>query len=331
MSSLNIGIIGMGVGEAHINGYLSHPACKIKTLCDFDPVRLKTVKEKYSEYRVTEKAIDVLEDPEIDVISIASFDKYHAEQIITGLRNGKHLFVEKPLSHLESEVKRILLEYKKHPNLKISSNLILRKSARFLLLKQMIQSGELGSISNIKGAYNYGRLHKITEGWRGEMDYYSGVCGGGVHIIDLMQWLLESKITCVSAVGNKVHSQQSKFKQHDLVNAILSFDNGVIGSFTSDMGCVHPHFHVLDIYGTKGTFINQPGDAILYTERTNSHPKLIETVYPGVHKGDLIFDFIESILNSSIPEVSREDIFHTMAVCFAIDKSAQQRTIQMVD
>ena len=106
------------------------------------------------------------------------------------------------------------------------------------------------------------------------MDYYSGVCGGGVHIIDLMQWLLESKITCVSAVGNKVHSQQSKFKQHDLVNAILSFDNGVIGSFTSDLGCVHPHFHVLDVYGTRGTFINQPGDAILYTERNNSQPKL---------------------------------------------------------
>ena len=82
----------------------------------------------------------------------------------------------------------------------------------------MIQSGELGSISNIKGAYNYGRLHKITEGWRGEMDYYSGVCGGGVHIIDLMQWLLESKITCVSAFGNKVRYE---CKSHGSVDCLV--------------------------------------------------------------------------------------------------------------
>ena len=70
---------------------------------------------------------------------------------------------------------------------------------------------------------------------------------------------------------------------------------------------------------------------MLYTERNSSQPKLIETAYPGVDKGDLIFDFIESILNNTTPEVSQEEIFHTMAVCFAIEKSAQQRTIQTVD
>lgn len=274
--------------------------------------------------------MEVLQDPEIDAVSIASYDQYHTEQIIAGLRSGKHLFVEKPLCHVTEEAYEIVTELKKNISLRISTNLILRKSPRFIQLREMIANGELGSISNIKGAYNYGRLHKITSGWRSEMDYYSGVCGGGIHILDLMQWLLCSKISHVTAIGNQFHSQNTNFTENDLVNAILNFENGSVGCFTSDLGCVYPHFHVLEAYGTKGTFINQPGKALHFSERNNPLPHFIDTKYPGINKGDLIFNFIESIFDSSKSEITLEDIFSSLAVCLAIDKSVKSGKTQKV-
>ena len=45
--SLKAAIIGLGVGEKHINGYESHPACEVKTICDFDENKLSEVSKRY--------------------------------------------------------------------------------------------------------------------------------------------------------------------------------------------------------------------------------------------------------------------------------------------
>ena len=158
MSKLKIGIIGLGVGEAHIQGYMSHPNCEVKSLCDFDETTLEIAKKKYPDYTILKDANEILSDPEIDVVSIASYDNYHYEQIIKGLANNKNLFVEKPICYFENQAKHIYEVLKKKPELKLSSNLILRRYERFSDLRDRIQSNEFGELSYIMGGYNYGRL-----------------------------------------------------------------------------------------------------------------------------------------------------------------------------
>ena len=97
MKKLRVGIIGMGVGEQHIPGYMSHPDCEVTTLCDFDDEKIALAKKKYPTLHVTRLADKVLNDPAIDIVSIASFDNYHYEQVVRAIENGKHLFVEKPI------------------------------------------------------------------------------------------------------------------------------------------------------------------------------------------------------------------------------------------
>ncbi|MCK4826085.1 hypothetical protein KA005_60620, partial [bacterium] len=50
----------------------------------------------------------------------------------------------------------------------------------------------------------------------------------------------------------------------------------------------------------------------------------IKTEYPGTHKGDLIYNFVDSIVNNAVAEVTKEDIFKTMSVCFATEKAVNR-------
>ena len=319
---LKVGIIGLGVGEAHISAYQAHPECSVVTLCDLNQEKFHLVKDKYSEMRFTQDEKDILKDPDIDIVSIASFDNDHYKQIVSAIEQDKHIFVEKPLCLKEEHARHIkkLLDEKSH--LKISSNLILRKCPRFIALKKKITDGDFGELFSIEGDYNYGRLHKLTEGWRGKLDSYSVVLGGGVHIIDLLLWLSNDEIIKVGGFGNNISSKGSQFKFNDMVSCVLKFNRGLVGKMSVNFGCVQPHFHNLMVYGTKATFINTKDYGKVYTSRdtTDEFMKMVEP-YPGVHKGDLIYDFVNAVINDNEPQVSKDEIYKTMSVCFSIDKS----------
>lgn len=324
MSKLKAGIIGLGIGEQHIAGYHSHSACEVVGLCDFSAEKRRVVSEKYPQIDVYETDDAILENPEIDVVSIASYDNYHYEQIVKALKNNKHVFVEKPLCLYEKEAEHIRLLLNDKPGLRLSSNLILRKSPRFSRLKEMIDQGRLGRPYYVEGDYNYGRLHKITDGWRGCIDFYSVVYGGGVHIIDLLLWLMGRKITEVCAYGNNISTRGSQYKYDDMVVAILKFDNDIVGKLGCNFSCVYPHFHNLSIYGTSGTFVNDFEKGRLFCSRdAQAGFEAIEDAYPGTHKGDLIYSFVDSIINDSTAEITADDVFNAMCVCFAVEKAMQ--------
>ena len=77
MKRLKVGIIGLGVGAKHIAAYQSHSSCEVVYLCDFSDDKLLEFGEKYPQIKRTKDADIILNDPTIDVVSIASFDKKH--------------------------------------------------------------------------------------------------------------------------------------------------------------------------------------------------------------------------------------------------------------
>ena len=150
---INIGIIGLGVGEQHLLAYQRHPECMIKSICDFDKNVLEKFSRKYPDIYTTDKEDDILLDPSIDAVTIASWDNHHHKQIIKALNNGKHIFVEKPICQSILEAEEIIRCLEDNDKLKITSNLILRKSPRFIEIKKMIKNNELGNIYSIEGDF----------------------------------------------------------------------------------------------------------------------------------------------------------------------------------
>ena len=319
---LNAAVIGLGVGERHIDGYLSDPRCRVIALSDIDPRKLQDISKRYPANITTTNPDEILSNPNIDVVSIASYDNVHCDQILKAIQYNKHVFVEKPLCLTQEEYLKISNALLLKPKLHISSNLILRKSVRFLELKKKIDSGHLGKISYVEGDYDYGRLHKLLQGWRGEIPYYSVTLGGGIHMIDLIIWLTGLRVAEVVAYGSKTATKGTNFIHPDLVVALLKFENGLIGKIASNFGSVTPHHHKLSIYGTEGTFIQSHASALyMYSRDPNVAPKYVNDKYLGAEKGDMIPSFIKAILDGAQSEVSKKDVFDVMAVGLAIEKS----------
>lgn len=317
---LTAAVIGLGVGEQHLAGYAAHPESEPVAICDTDPERLRAVAERHPGLRTTTDPNELLTADDIDIVSVASYDSAHFEQIATALRAGKHVFAEKPMVVREEharEVRRLLTE---RPDLRLSTNVPLRGSPRFIELRERIGAGELGTLFHAEGDYDYGRRHKLTEGWRGTVEPdYSVVLGGAIHLVDLLLWLTgERPETVTAAVGGDIATRGTAFTPDDFVLAVLRCPSGMTWKVAANLGCVSPHFHGLRVYGTDATFANGLPDGVLHS---NDGSTAVTAPYPGVHKSDLIGPFVDWIVGGEQRGVSAEDAFAALSVCFAIERA----------
>ena len=327
---LKIGVIGLGVGEQHVIGYQRIPNVEVTDICDIDPSVLKIVGDRNDVPNRHQNYKQITENPNIDVVSIASYDNCHAIQAISAFENGKHVMIEKPLALNRHEAEAILRAQQDSGRF-LSSNLVLRKSPRFQELKNWIAKGYFGEIVTIEGDYLHQILWKLTQGWRGEMEFYCVTFGGGIHMIDLMRWLLDEEIVEVCGMSNKKLTRGSKFNFDDTVTNLLKFKSGTVGRTTSNLGAQRPQIHGLSVYGTEKSFINDTPHAKLFHGDNSEDIEIVETNYPGIDKFGLLPDFISSIRKGDEPEVSAKDVFRVMDICFACYESLKAKKTVNVD
>lgn len=332
MTILQAGIIGLGIGEAHLAGYRQHPDCEVVAICDRNEDKLQEIASRNPGLRLYSSAEDLLDDPKIDVVSIASYDEDHFSQVCRAIASGKHVFVEKPICQSVAELRVIRQLLSENPSVRLSTNLILRASPRFIDLHSLITQGALGQIYYLEADYNYGRLSKLVDGWRGKQDFYSVVYGGGVHIVDLLMWLTNDRIIEVAAFGNSISSAGSGFRNKDMVVATLKFSSGIVGKISVNFGSVTPHFHKVSVYGTDATFENRPDSGLIYRSRNaDCDPEKLTSAYPGTGKHELIPSFLSAILRRNTPVVDERAAFDCMSVCFGIEKAVSQSRIVKID
>lgn len=274
----------------------------------------------------------ILADEAVDIVSIASYDDAHFGQIVAALEAGKHVFVEKPLCRSMDELRVIKESWEKNGERHLASNLVLRAAPLYLWLKRSVEAGELGDIFAFDGDYLYGRLDKITEGWRKNVENYSVMQGGGVHLVDLMLWLTNQKPASVIAVGSRICTAGTAFRYNDYVSATFQFGSNLIGRITSNFGCVHRHQHVLRVFGTQGTFIYDDMGPRLHTSRDPSASVRVPDL-PGLppSKGELIPGFVKAILTDEDPRHHAQREFDIISACVATDRAvASAETIKIV-
>ena len=320
MKKYNVAIIGLGVGEKVLKTLKNNKKLNSIKIFDFNKNKLNRLKKKYSVHAYS-KEKDIYKDKSINIIYIATYDNYHYAQCKKALAANKHIFVEKPAFLYENHASTFRKLIEKKPGIAFMSNLILRKSPRFIYLKNKIKSGLLGKIYYVEGDYNYGRLKKITHGWRSKIPFYSVTLGGGLHIFDLIIWLLGIKIEEVTSYANKISTENTRFKYPDLVTTIFKSDKKVVGKVTSNFGCVFPHFHKLSVYGTKKTFENSIDIGNFYIKRNFNKKIKIKIPYLIKDKSKLFDEMIDCIENKIKRINKKKEIFNALKVCYAVDKS----------
>lgn len=316
MKPLRAGVIGLGVGERHLAGYVAAPESEIAAICDTDPVRLKAVGERW---QVRERFSDwrrITEHPDIDVVSICSYDDGHTEQAISALQHGKHVMLEKPVALYRPDLEALVRAHQ-DSNRKLTSNLILRRSPRFIELKEQISAGYYGELFYAEGDYVHDILWKLTKGWRGQMAYYNVIFGGGIHLIDLMRWLFNDEVTEVCSMGTHIRTRETAYRYDDTIVSLLRFAHGAMAKSLTTFGPRRTKFHALNVYGTERTFINDLPHAKLFSGDAATDEEVVSTPYPGMMKEDLIPDFLSAIREDREPNVSARDVFRVMDICFA--------------
>ena len=293
---LEAAVVGLGVGEQHARAYARLRGCRVRWLCDRDEAKARVLAGSLGQGRVAPSLEATLADPETSIISLATFDEQHAAQVVATLDAGKHVFCEKPLCHGLDELVAIEQAWKNSKR-QLRCNLVLRAAPAYLWLRDAIRGGEFGDIYAFDGDYLYGRLHKITEGWRKDTEDYSVLVGGGVHLVDLMMWLTGERPTTVSAVGNAIVARGTAFRYDDFAAATYLFPSGMIGRITANFGCVHAHQHGVRVFGTKKTFVvDDQGPRVWHHRGDDQRAKPLELPALPATKGDLVQPFVESIL-----------------------------------
>jgi predicted dehydrogenase len=333
---LGVGVIGLGVGEQHVHAFAAHSSCRLSALCDFDSEKLRSVAERFPGVRLYADSRDLIGDPSVQIVAIASNDDDHAAQVIQALNLGKHVFVEKPLCLDRDQLRGIASAWRKANGPRLSTNTVLRRSPRFMRLKRDIDEGRLGTIFCIEADYIYGRLHKLSSGWRGAIPNYSVMLGGGIHMVDLGLWLSGQRPVEVIAYESSLGSTGSGFRGIDLVQSLLRFDSGLVAKISANFASHYPHYHRLHVYGTEGTFENVPNvigpAALLWRGRDDGKiPEPILEPYPSVGKGDLIPAFVDAVTGRGQADVPEEEVFASVSVCLAIEQSIAEHRLVRVE
>lgn len=320
-------MIGLGIGERHVEALVNDSRVSVEVVCDFDREKAADIAEKYAAPFYCSDWKKLISDFQLDAVILASYDHCHAEQLIEFIKQGVHIFVEKPLCTTSEELSAIQQEYdgaSRRKKILLSSNFILRKERRFQNLKKEIDAGKLGEIYSIEASYDYGRIHKILKGWRGTAPNYSVMNGGGVHMLDLCQWLCGASFTPLFALHNKLVTLNSPFLAPDFTTALGRMGDAVM-KLTANFGSQTPHYHQLKIYGTKGTFIN---DCATGTYFFGNEPN-VERVeddfeFPCANKGDLLPNFVDAILQGANLEIGFDEVASVMTTSLLVDQLANK-------
>ncbi|AGA57390.1 putative dehydrogenase [Thermobacillus composti KWC4] len=303
-----IGVIGAGsISEMHLNAYQAHPDVEIAAICDVNEERARAKASEYGASRVYTDYRELLAQPDIDAVSVCTWNNSHAEISIAALEAGKHVLVEKPLCKTMEEALKVQ-EAVKRTGKVLQVGFVRRYGANAEVLKQFIDNGEFGEIYYAKASW----LRRLGNpgGWFADIERSGGgpLIDIGVHVIDICWYLMgKPKVKSVSGntykkLGNRSNVKHIEFYKaadydpsfntvEDLANALIRFENGaslmVDVSFT-----LHGKQSGVEVslYGERGGIILEPELKII----TEKYDTILELAPQMDHP---TFDFNQGFAN----------------------------------
>ncbi|ALS26865.1 Gfo/Idh/MocA family oxidoreductase [Paenibacillus cisolokensis] len=191
MDKIKVAVIGCGsiANGSHIPAYMANPSAEIKYFCDIRLERAEQAVKKngcgqaIADYRV------ILDDPEIEAVSICTPNDGHAPITIDCLRAGKNVLCEKPAARTYSEA--LEMQKVQHETGKILNiGVVNRFNSGVNLIKQIIDDGELGELYHVYVSF---RAHRSIPGLGGAFTTKAIAGGGalidwGVHFLDIVMY-----------------------------------------------------------------------------------------------------------------------------------------------
>jgi predicted dehydrogenase len=368
---LGVALVGSGfMGIAHSQGWRTAPRVfelplkpVMRVLCDRNRVAANTAATRLGWAEAETNWRTVLDRQDVDLVDICTPGDAHAEIAMAALEAGKHVLCEKPLANTLDEASRMAQCADRARRRGIRSMVCFnyRRLPALALARQLITSGRLGTVRQVRAAYmqdwladpEYPLLWRLQRERAG-----SGALGDlGSHIVDLAQFLLDDKLSGVTAlmetfVRERPLPQPSEGRTHGPVTvddcAIFAgrFSGGAIGTFEATrVAAGRKNALRIEVHGSDGSLafdlesLNElwfydrredPESAgfrrILVTEP--SHP-YISAWWPAGHVigwehtfSHEIADFVKAVGDGNDPSPSFAEGLHIQQVLAAVEDSA---------
>lgn len=146
MATRSVAIVGLGYwGPNVLRNFASIDAWDVRYACDLKEENLAKVRSQYPSIKTTSSYDDVVNDPTLDLIAIATPTLSHFPLAKRALEAGKHVFVEKPMASTVAEAQQLIECAKRHNKLLFVDHTFAFAGA-VRKLRELVQSGELGEL-----------------------------------------------------------------------------------------------------------------------------------------------------------------------------------------
>jgi predicted dehydrogenase len=150
-SAIGVAVIGVGYwGPNLIRTFADLPGCGLVSICDLNPARLQTLPQKYPGVRTTTRLEEVLADPAIEAVAIATPAESHRQIAEACLQAGRHVFVEKPLAACSRDAEALVRVAEEGGHILMVGHIFLFDTAISQLVHS-VQAGEIGQIRYVYG------------------------------------------------------------------------------------------------------------------------------------------------------------------------------------
>lgn len=351
MDTIKVAVIGCGAiaNFFHIPGYIKNPKTEIKYFCDIVPEKADKAVKDYGCGIAVYDHHEILNDPEIKMVSVCTPNGSHEEISCNFLRAGKDVLCEKPAAKSYEAVEKMLAAQKETGNI-LCIGVVNRFNSYVNAIRDIIKSGELGEVYEVYASF---RRYRGIPGIGGAFTRKEIAGGGamidvGVHFLDIVMYCTGDPVPrTVSAktfckLGNpikdyvyedmwaeEVKDENGVFDVDDYITAFIRTDGPAItlnGSWAQNIG-VDEHF--IDFLGTKaGIRFYYGKDFTVYTTKDGK----LYNYKPECEQIDMFQKEIDSFVEASISHKELQSDIKPVSLSSKIiqgiyDSSEQNREI----
>jgi predicted dehydrogenase len=335
---LGYAIIGAGIwGNIHLKTLCNDPHVRLVAICDLDEAKAKKAAKEYNIPYYYTSYEEMLKNPEIDAVSVATPDFAHGGPALAVASAGKHLLCEKPMAMTIEESLKII-RTAKEKKIKFMVDFHNRWSPPFYLAYEDLRSGRLGDLR-----YAYFRLSDtifvplkyISWGSKSSALWFLGP-----HCIDSIRWLFNDEVREVFCISRSGLIQSKGVNTPDFFTYYMQFEKGGVANMENSwiVSEQNPTIYdlKLELQCNKGTIFMNPshsGVMEVYTDQkaegwdNNAYPDVI--VNPTVHgkivglATESIRNFVNCVYYDKTPIATGIDGLRATEIILALEESAR--------
>ena len=338
MKKFRVGVIGVGMGRHHVAGFNEHPSCQVVAITDPDEQRLKAIGDLNNVPGRYTSAKEMFASEKLDIVSIATPNKYHKPLAVQAFQNGCHVFCEKPMATSSREA-RAMLEAAKKARKRLMIDFSYRFTEPAVALKREVDAGAIGEVYFARTIWHRRRGMPGFGGWFGQKALAGGgpLIDLGVHRLDLALWLMgyPKPVWVLGSTYNHIARElagraRKKYDVEDMAVGMVKFSNGATLEVEASWAANIQEQELMEtrLFGTKGGLVHRnvgetyKFEAELFVDHDGSlFDMKLHPPFPKVEKP--YATFVEIILGRAEPIATGEEGLIVQELLDAIYKSAK--------